>query len=189
MLTTFRVQDGSYFRGSVLKVERKVFKHVGTPRRVKSQAFSIKTSATPKTPRLAAATTVRSPFPSGGHFSGRREMPPPATQQGYTFSAAAGPSFVASQPAPSPAAPVNGEPLIGASGLPVTPSMTPFGFGPTPFNYQGGFWPGMSIAQDPITGHTFWAYTPPVGAATHGVAPTDTPTRGREREHQYFHGA
>jgi hypothetical protein len=49
----------------------------------------------------------------------------------------------------------------------------------------------MSIAQDPITGHAFWAYTPPVGPSPAPAVPTGTPTRAREREHEhhYFRGA
>ncbi|KAK4040718.1 hypothetical protein C8A01DRAFT_15439 [Parachaetomium inaequale] len=181
--------NDTYFKGNALKVERKVFKHIGTPRRVKSQAFSIRSSTTPKTPRSAAAA-ARSPMRLGAPFSGRREeMPPPAAQQGYNFPGAGHPGPFAAPPplgfpAPSPAAPANGQPLVGASGLPVTPSTTPFS--PNPFTYAGGYWPGMSIAQDPITGHTFWAYTPPVGATN---APTESPTRARASEHHYFRGA
>jgi hypothetical protein len=63
--------------------------------------------------------------------------------------------------------------------------MTPFSFGPTPYNYAGGFWPGMSIAQDPVTGQTFWTYTP-VGGAPPAI---DTPTRGQRDQQQWYPGA
>jgi hypothetical protein len=110
--------------------------------------------------------------------------PAPGPQHGYNFANAGQQPFAPlGYPAPSPsaAAPGNAPPLVGASGLPVTPSSAPFA--PNPFTYAGGLWPGMSIAQDPVTGHTFWTYTPPVG-------PTDTPTRGAGREqHQFYHGA
>ncbi|KAK4125073.1 hypothetical protein N657DRAFT_679861 [Parathielavia appendiculata] len=176
--------NNAFFRGGILKVERKVFRHVGTPRRVKSQAFSVKSSTTPKTPRTAAAT--RSPMASGGPSGRRQEMPGPSPgpQHGYNFASVGQPFAPAGYPAPSPAAaaPANGQPLLGASGLPVTPSSA---FGPNAFSYAGGFWPGMSFTQDPVTGHTFWAYTP-VGGAN---APA-TPTRGAGREQQhFFHGA
>ncbi|KAL2134211.1 hypothetical protein VTI74DRAFT_776 [Chaetomium olivicolor] len=174
-------------RGSLLKVERKVFKHVNTPRRVKSQAFSIRGSATPKTPRASIA--ARSPLASGsgsGQFS-KRETPAPAAQQGFQFPGA-GQSFVPLFPTQSPVT-NNAQPLVGASGLPVTPSTNPFG--PNPFTYTGGYWPGMSMVQDPTTGQAYYTYTPPTAPTT------DTPTRGRGtgttgtpcRHHQYFPGA
>jgi len=184
------LQNNTLFRGAVLRVERKVFKHAGTPRRVKSQAFSIRSSATPKTPRVAVA--ARSPTASGAQWSRGRETPAHAAQQGFDFA-----QVVQSLPplnyhAPSPVAPANGQPpLLGASGLPVTPSSThPFA-PPNAYSWVGGYWPGMSIAQDPITGHAFWAYTPPVGPSPAPAVPTGTPTRAREREHEhhYFRGA
>ncbi|KAK3298206.1 uncharacterized protein B0H64DRAFT_438695 [Chaetomium fimeti] len=178
----------TFFRGNAIKVERKVFKHHGTPRRVKSQAFSTRSSTTPKTPRTAAAAAAagRSPMPSGGRFSARKETSAPPAHQGYNHPGA-GPSFAPfGYPAPSPAAPAGGQPLLGASGLPVTPSATPFA--PNPYSYAGGLWPGMSYALDPVTGHAFWGYTPPVGATNAPAAPTETPTRGGPRENHYFHG-
>ncbi len=69
--------------------------------------------------------------------------------------------------------------------MPVTPTVTPFGYGTTPFSYAGGFWPGMSIAQDPVTGQTFWTYTP---VNTTAAMPTDTPTRG-QRDQTWYPGA
>ncbi|KAK3904998.1 hypothetical protein C8A05DRAFT_13160 [Staphylotrichum tortipilum] len=163
-------------RGSALKVQRKVFKHMGTPRRIKSQAFSIRSSTTPKTPGSAMG---RSPMPS----SIKRELNTPGSQYGYN-SPAVGSAFAGhGYPAPSPAGPANGQPVLGAGGMPMTPSA----FGPNPFSYTGGYWPGMSIAQDPVTGHTFWAYTPPVGGPA--APPADTPTRAASGEHQFFHGA
>ncbi|KAK4154876.1 hypothetical protein C8A00DRAFT_42421 [Chaetomidium leptoderma] len=178
--------NNTFFRGAVLKVERKVFKHVGTPRRVKSQAFSIKSSTTPKTPKPLTAANLA--MISGEHLSGRREemLAPPVAQQqqqqGYNHQGVAPPFVPLGYPAPSPAVPANGQPLVGASGLPITPA-TPFA--PNAFTYAGGYWPGMSIAHDPITGHTFWAYTP-VGAAN---PPPETPTRDLGREqHHYFRG-
>ncbi|KAK4247833.1 hypothetical protein C7999DRAFT_14172 [Corynascus novoguineensis] len=174
------------FRGNVIKVERKVFKHVGTPRRVKSQAFSVNSSTTPKTPKATAA--ARSPMASAARFSGKREeLRAPAGQQGFNDPAAGHTFAPFGFPQPSPVAPPNGPPLVGASGLPVTPTTTPFA--PNLFTYAGGFWPGMSIAQDPITGHTFWAYTPPVGGATTTNAPMESPTRPSdpsESERVYF---
>ncbi|KAH6855250.1 hypothetical protein B0I37DRAFT_423457 [Chaetomium sp. MPI-CAGE-AT-0009] len=174
------------FRGNVIKVERKVFKHIGTPRRVKSQAFSIRSSATPKTPRSAVAAG-RSPMPPSGRFSGRKETSAPSAQQGHNHPGPGQPFAPFGYPAAGPAAPADGQPLIGASGLPVTPSSTPFA--PNPYSYAGGLWPGMSYVQDPITGQTFWGYTPPVGATNAPAAPTETPTRGGPRENHYFHGA
>ncbi|KAL2180757.1 uncharacterized protein P884DRAFT_191098 [Thermothelomyces heterothallicus CBS 202.75] len=173
------------FRGNVIKVERKMFKHVGTPRRVKSQAFSIKSSATPKTPKASAV--ARSPKASAGHFSGRQEETrAPATQQSFNDPTAGYTFAPYGYPQPAPAAPPSGVTVVGASGLPVTPSTTPFA--PNPFTYAGGFWPGMSIAQDPVTGQTFWTYTPPVAGATTTNAPTESPTRPAAGENAYFHG-
>ncbi len=149
---------------------------MGTPRRIKSQAFSVRSSATPRTPGSAMG---RGGMPS----SIKRELNTPGSQYGYN-SPAVGSAYVHhGYPAPSPAGPATGQPVLGAGGMPMTPSA----FAPNPFTYTGGYWPGMSIAQDPVTGHTFWAYTPPVG----GPAPpaVDTPTRAASGEHQFFHGA
>ncbi|SPQ19718.1 ade77c36-9680-474a-84be-1a322862978e [Thermothielavioides terrestris] len=172
--------NGSVLRGSVLKVERKAFKHVGTPRRVKSQAFSIKTTTTPKTPRTDAPTASGSV-----RYSAKKETPVRASEQEFNLPDS-GQAFVPFPfpPLASPVPPADGKPLLGASGLPVTPlNTTPFA--PNPFTYAGGYWPGMSIAQDPITGHTFWAYTPPVGANTTDEqdAEPPSPTRSSARKH------
>ncbi|EAQ89950.1 hypothetical protein CHGG_06569 [Chaetomium globosum CBS 148.51] len=173
----------TFFRGNLIKVERKFSKHAGTPRRVKSQAFSIRSTTTPKTPRTAAAG--RSPMASGNRFSGRDQTSAPPAQQGYNHPAA-GPPFVPfGYPAPSPRAPADGQPLLGASGLPVTPSATPFG--PNPFTYMGGYWPNVAFGQDATTGHTYWGYSP-VDANNSPAAPAQTPTRGGPRESHHFHG-
>ncbi|KAL2161181.1 hypothetical protein VTH06DRAFT_8400 [Thermothelomyces fergusii] len=184
------------FRGNVIKVERKMFKHVGTPRRVKSQAFAVRSSATPKsstTPKTPkTSTAARSPIVSSGRFSGRNEeIRTPAAQQGFNDSASGYTFAPYGYPQPLPAVPPSGVTVVGASGLPVTPSTTPFA--PNPFTYAGGFWPGMSIAQDPMTGQTFWAYTPPVGGAasttaTNNNAQPESPTRPTGHENAYFHG-
>lgn len=142
---------------------------MGTPRRIKSQAFSIRSSATPKTPGSAMG---RSPMPS----SIKRELNTPGSQYGYNSPAVGSAYAPHGYPAPSPAGPVTG-------GMPMTPSA----FGPNPYTYTGGYWPRMSIAQDPVTGQTFWAYTPPVGGPV--APPAETPTRGASGEHQFFHGA
>lgn len=169
-------------------MERKFSKHAGTPRRVKSQAFS-RSTATPKTPRTAVAAG-RSPMASGGRFSGgrnQRSAPPAQQQQGYNNPPGAGhPSFVPfGYPMPSPRAPADGPPLLGASGLPVTPSATPFG--PSPFNYMGGYWPNVGFGQEANTGHTWWGFNP-ADANNSPAAPAQTPTRGGPRENHYFHG-
>ncbi|KAH6630155.1 hypothetical protein B0J18DRAFT_463040 [Chaetomium sp. MPI-SDFR-AT-0129] len=173
----------TFFRNNIVRVERKVFKHVGTPRRIKSQAFSIKTSTTPQTPR----TDMFGKSPMGSaRFSGHREeFPTSATRHGYN-NYDMGHSFgPAGYPAPSPVGPANGQPFVGASGIPVTPSTAQFM--PNPFGFAGGYWPGMSsMGQDPMTGQTLWSYTPPVNAMGQ---PMETPTRGRPNDHSYFHGA
>ncbi|KAG7291565.1 hypothetical protein NEMBOFW57_001584 [Staphylotrichum longicolle] len=186
------VMNKTLFRGAVIKVERKVFKHAGTPRRVRSQAFNVRSATTPKTPRAAAATAARSPMASGGRWSRRRATPAHAAQQGHDLSHGVQSLPPIQYPAPSPVAPANGHPpLVGASGMPVTPSSTHTFMPPNPYTWAGGYWPGMSIAHDPITGHAFWAYTPPVGPSAAPTVPSGTPTRAREREHEhhYFRGA
>lgn len=165
-----------------------MFKHVGTPRRVKSQAFSVKSAATPKTPKTS--DVVRTPMVPSRTSGKREETRAPATQQdfndsttGYTFA-----PYGYSQPLP--AVPPSGVTVVGASGLPVTPSTTPFA--PNPFTYAGGFWPGMSVAQDPVTGQTFWTYTPPVGggatATNTANIPAESPTRLAAHDNVYFNG-
>ncbi|KAK4102728.1 hypothetical protein N658DRAFT_422656 [Parathielavia hyrcaniae] len=189
--------NNTYYCGELLKVERKVFRQVGTPRRVKSQAFSKSSAATPKTPRAAAAAAM-SPMLSGGP-SGSRQMPVPSPgpQHGYNFANAGhplAPAPLAGFPAPSPAAataaaaPANGQPLLGASGLPVTPSSV---FGPNAFSYTGGYWPGMSFTQDAATGQTYWAYAPVGSSNAPGTPTRGAPTPGREQQqqHHFFHGA
>jgi hypothetical protein len=194
MLTNNSLQNNQVFRGNFLKVERKAFRHVGTPKRVRSQAFT-RPSATPRTPRDAAA--ARSPMAaSGAAHSGaarfstaRREellrapppvfaVPvPPAHGQGYAFPNVPPPM------APIPPVGPNGQPVLGASGLPVTPSAsTPF-IGPNGYNFRGGMWlGGMTMYRDPVTGQEFWSCTPPIGG-THGGPPAPTPTRGHEQHH------
>lgn len=179
------LQDNKFLRGSCLRVERKKFKDAApaaTPRRVKSQAFSIRGSATPKTPR--GAITARSPMiPASGQFSIKREGPTAAAQQCFHFPGADQP-FVPGFPAHSPLAPTSQQhqPMT-VSGMPCTPT-TPFG--PTPFTFEGGFWPGMSMIQDPATGHAFYAYTPPAAA---GLAESPTRAQATPGGHQFFHGA
>ncbi|KAK3311435.1 uncharacterized protein B0T15DRAFT_548965 [Chaetomium strumarium] len=169
------------FRGEILRVERKVFRHLGTPRRVKSQAFNINTSTTPKTP-------------ARGHFSAKKDTPG-RVENGYPYNPSPlGQAFVPfGYPAPSPTAPADGHPMFSAAGIPITP--TGSAFAPNPFTYAGGYWPGMSMAQDPVTGHTFYTYTPPVASAHAARVPEtptrvpETPTRVRTREHHYHHKA
>lgn len=173
MLTSSH-QNDIVMRGCLLKVERKVFKHAGTPRRVKSQAFSVKSSVTPKTPKVGAP--AKTPEASnGGQASGKKDAPAPA-QQDYLYPSPGQPFFPA-------AVPTNGQPLVGASGLPITPSSMQIPL--NPYSYLGGYWPGMTSYQDPVTGLTYYSYTPPAFGTGAAV---ETPTRGRshERERRYF---
>lgn len=84
--------------------------------------------------------------------------------------------------------------MLGASGLPVTPSATPYAAAAAaaaalnPYTYMGGYWQGMSSYQDPVTGYTYYTYTPPAGSSS-AVPGTETPTRGRSREQKPHHDA
>jgi hypothetical protein len=193
------MQNGTNFRGNVLKIERKASRRNETPRRVRSQAFT-RNAATPRTPRAdnpvrtpmesRSTGTLRSgpgPFGSAStaRFSGRRELPGrPATQQGYDASPLVPPPApTLSFAVPNTEAPPPNQPLIGASGLPVTPSS----FTNAPFSWSTGYWPGTNLVQDPVSGQTFWAYTPPVGSG--GAPPAPSPTRGPARNDQHFYGA
>lgn len=169
-----------------MKVERKVFKNACTPRRVKSQAFSIK--VTPKTPRTPGP--AKSPLASaGGRPSNKKDTanvnhPLLDAQQGCPVPSA-GQAFV---PMPgSVVRPTNGQPMFGLSGIPASPTPAPF-MPPNPYSYMGGYWPGMSLIQDPVTGLAYYTYTPPAGAPTGATrAAVETPTRAREEgEYAYL---
>lgn len=175
-------------RGSTLKVERKVFKNANTPRRVKSQTFSTNASTNPMTPRFGAA--VRSPRAFGVRQSSSKKITPALAAQIGHSQASGGQQFrMPEYPmvAPIPA-PVNGQPVLGASGLPCSPSNSPFQ-AINPYPYNGGYWPGFSSYQDPYTGLTYYAYTPsPAAVQTATIAEriAETPTRGRTREQRHY---
>ncbi|GAB1312151.1 Multicopy suppressor of sporulation protein msa1 [Madurella fahalii] len=188
--------NGAQIRDFVLKVERKVHKrNVGSPRRVRSQAF-IRPSTTPKTPR-AIDNAAKTPGASGGGgYRGPRQTvvatrATPTSQSPAHFGHA--PYFTPAAP-PVPPSTNNGQaPLIGASGLPVSPSSAPYA--PSVFPYVGGFYPGVTAFQDPITGYTYYSYTPT--PPVYGGSAVETPTRGRshgqhgrdEQKQHRSHGA
>jgi hypothetical protein len=173
MLTIlFRLQHQCVYRGEILRVERKVFRTVGTPRRVRSQAFNNNMSATPITP-------------ARGHFSARRDTPGRAENGRAYNPSPLGQAYVPlGYPARSPATPADGTPMYSAAGIPVTP--TGSAFAPNPFTFAGGYWTGM--VQDPVTRYTYYPCTPAV-APTHAAPVPETPTRGRTREHRYHNNA
>jgi hypothetical protein len=77
---------------------------------------------------------------------------------------------------------VSPAPLVGASGIPVTPDPNLHPFGPNPFTWAGGYWPGWSIAHDPVSGQSFWTCTPPAGAPEPS---TPAPPQGRHDPNDY----
>lgn len=127
----------------------------------------------------------KSPMGSARFSGHREEFQTSANRHGYN-NYDMGHSFApAGYPGPSPVGPASGQPFVGASGIPVTPSTAQFM--PNPFGFAGGYWPGMSsMGQDPMTGQTLWSYTPPVSGMHQ---PIETPTRGRSNDHGYFQGA
>lgn len=169
----------------MLKIERKVYKRAaGSPRRVRSQAFYTRPSTTPKTPR-AVGITANTPRASGdGRYRAPHQTAAAATRTAPTPQSAVG---FGNAPYVTPAAPpvspsvANGQPpLIGASGLPISPSSAPYA--PNAYPYAGGFYPGVTAFQDPVTGYTYYSYTPT--PPVYGAPPVETPTRGRSHGHR-----
>ncbi|KAL1837350.1 hypothetical protein VTJ49DRAFT_3961 [Mycothermus thermophilus] len=198
-----RLHNTDFRDGTVLNVERKSIRNASTPRRVRSQAFQ--NGPAPRTPvRMGFFQDAAPVAPGsggarfGGGFgtpTGHGPAPVGHTPHGLPalgfHSTPGGPGPMPSPlgPGPSPLGPgpsplghgtpqVPGAPqapLIGASGLPVTPGPA-HSFGPSPFAWAGGYWPGWTIAQDPATGHAFWTFTPPAAGNGNGNGPEAPPT-------------
>lgn len=172
---------------SMLKVERKTYKPARTPHRARSQAFSPRPWSTPKTPRFGSAQKSTRPF-NGGQYSGKKETAELHAQVGYPVP---GPG----QQFPPPVvgaipAPFNGQPVMGASGLPCMPMESPLPPSPFPaYNPYAIYWNGMTPPSYQEAGVTYYAYTPPhVMTQQNQIAETPTRAPGREQRH-YPNGA
>jgi len=170
-------------RGFPINVERKVFKHAGTPRRVKSQAFT-KVSVTPKTPK--SATLPKSPLAEISDNTNFNTPAPASQTRAFEEPVVATTTPLVYHAASPIALGADGKSLIGLGGIPASSPAVAVPL--NPYSFVGGYWPNITTFQDPITGVTYYTQTPSVvqqDAATPQQAP-DTPTRSREyRERRY----
>lgn len=183
---TFANQNGAQMREYELKVERKVYKRTtGTPR---NRSQFTRPSTTPKTPRASGHRQPTRPTP--------QDPPRAGSNTPYFTTPSATPTFAPPSPNSStqqqPQQQQQG-PLIGASGLPVSPSSAIYAPG-NAYSYMPGFYhpTGVATFQDPMTGCTYYSYTPspavygmPAGPAAPSSAETPTRHRGNRSRDQH----